>query len=1065
VETSVAMLPLRQDLHDHLLAHREDVLDSLVAMISATPSLDHLHDLARTPAYREMLRRYLELLIDNLADQNDRRCFEYARDYAAERFRENVPAVEMLRLAALLRHSMTLSVEAALGVDEARAQIVDEQIRQLESAFETVYQEGRDRQWRVSETKYFALLENASEAILSLRPEAGVIIEANVQAERLLGRSREDLLSSHFSTLFPPHHRDQIEWLVGRPAGTPNMRLDDLSVLRSDGLTVPVSISCTWIEVEGTAVVQTIVRDVTELRQMQRELRDYAGQLEARVAERTAELRGSEERLRSLFLQEQRRARHLSLINEVQKCALATSDIATFINQVTRAIQSHFHDCGVSFLLCEPIYNDLLTAGGSQMTMETNTLEDQPLCGTMIAVAHAGNAARTVAPGDRCEIAEETLRAWKAERSSLDQQAELHRQTGSGAAGEVQVPLIIGKDVAGVITVSGQADAVETRDAIALQTAAAIVAAHLQSSRLFRRMRHLNDFNQTLISEMLNSLLVVSQDGTIRFVNNRACQVLRQSREQLIMQPLSRVLAPGPSEMVHLAELLRAVTEDGVAQELKELRVWTPERPLVFEVRAFRVWFRGQAQAVFLLFDVTERWRKTNQMQLMNEMGHSFQASLDVDKVLHAVLTCITAGSALGFNRAFLLLREEGRDTLKGAMALGPASWEEAQRIWYELSQQGDDLHAILESPEIDAVVSNPLQERLRDLTIDLANPAFAALAVAVRERRAVCVQRDQLLRLQNGAEQPAADELAAAEMFSAPEMAIAPLLAKDHVVGVVLADNLYSGAPIEPDALQLLETLAQQAGLTVDNALTYRALQKAQRELMSAERLVAVGEMAARVSHEIRNPLTTIGGFARGVLRHASDPAVVREKAEIIVNEVERLETLLTDLLDMAVGRPLEVQRQNVNDIVEHSLLLADADIQANRVCVERHLATDLPELEVDRGRLLQALLNTLRNGAQAMETGGALVVTTRVAGSTAQPMLEIEVKDSGSGIPERALKQVFDPFFSTKIRGSGLGLAITRRIVQDHGGMIDVYSNEGEGTTFILCFPLPAEVAPAPA
>jgi signal transduction histidine kinase len=475
-----------------------------------------------------------------------------------------------------------------------------------------------------------------------------------------------------------------------------------------------------------------------------------------------------------------------------------------------------------------------------------------------------------------------------------------------------------------------------------------------------------------------------------------------------------------------------------------------------------RVYFRGQAQAVVLLINLTQRWRKTQQMQLVNEMGRFFQASLDINKVLYTVLTCVTAGPALGFNRAFLLLLHEESDTLKGAMALGPSSAEEAARIWRDLGQRQLSLQEILaDETAFDPAHPTPLQHQTLALKIDLQQPGFESLRQVVHERRTLRAARDELIgpgfhtTTEQGLTHDEREALLG--LFTASEVAIAPLASKDRIVGVVLADNLYSAAPIEEDDLRLLETVAQQAGLTIDNALTYQALQKAQKELVSAERLVAVGEMAARVSHEIRNPLATVGGFARSILKRPEDVDAVKRKVGVIVDEVSRLEELLSDLLDMARARDLDMQAHGINEIVEHALLLADADIKASGVEVKKEFAPDLPPLMVDRRRLLQALLNTIRNGAQAMPDGGVLGVVTRVRHSDDQRVrLEIEVSDTGVGIPPRALKQVFDPFFSTKIRGSGLGLAVTLRIIRDHGGDIDVYSDEGQGTTFVMCLPL---------
>jgi signal transduction histidine kinase len=641
----------------------------------------------------------------------------------------------------------------------------------------------------------------------------------------------------------------------------------------------------------------------------------------------------------------------------------------------------------------------------------------------------------------------------------------VHRDAGS----EMCVPVLIEGQAIGVISVQSEdTNCFDQRDATALQTAATIAAMHIQSSRMFHEMRELKEFNETLVTTMLHSLMVVDRDGFIRIVNDRLCQSLRVSRDELINQHIGRVFNENVIKKHQLLGVLREVTSLGTARELPEVHIWTPEADYIFDLRISRVNFRGEAQAVILLLNVTQRWRQTQQLQLMNEMGRLFQASLDINKVLHTVLTCITAGPALGFNRAFLLLRNEDNDTLNGAMALGPSSRDEANRIWWELGSRQLSLQQILaDETAFDPVHPTPLQERTLALNIDLQSPCFSVLAQAVRERRALLVQREGLITpgsyntTRNGANGTTNCNVdmraAVTDLFTAHETAIAPLAAKDRIVGLVIADNLYSATRIEESDIRLLETVAQQAGLTIDNALTYQALQKAQKDLVSAERLVVIGEMAARVSHEIRNPLATIGGFARSVLRRPDDPEVVRRKISVIVDEVTRLEDLLSDLLDMARPRQLDLQPNAINEIVEHALLLADADIKAVNIHVEKHLAVDLPLIQIDRRRVLQALLNTLRNGVQAMPDGGVLAVTTRLVHEPADtPIVEVEVRDNGVGISEFALKQVFDPFFSTKVSGSGLGLPVTLSIIRDHGGDIRVSSQEGGGTTFTIRLPV---------
>lgn len=811
-----------------------------------------------------------------------------------------------------------------------------------------------------------------------------------------------------------------------------------------------------------------------------------------------SQVQDSEERYRSLFLQEQNRARHLSLINEVQKCALSTRDNNTFLHQVTRAVQSHFSTCDVTFFLCAEARSGNLHASAAF----NNSAPEDDDCGDLTVVAAAGGHGlspevgslwpRTAGlPGEAAQLRRTTH--FNPNSPQDDSDSDLNSKPENASAcfapslrAGMCIPVISNARLLGVMCLqSTHEDGIDGRDAVALQTAGAIIASHLEAGRLFDEMRELSAFSQTLITTMLHSLMVVDGMGEIKVVNARLCQTLGLTREQLIGAPVERVFgdnsARGNVGIIELEGIensfsLRAaihdVTQSGTPHELPEVQLESPEGVQVFDVRMFRVYFRGEAQVVLLLINLTRRWRLFRQLELMNEIGRLFQSSLNINEVLHTVLTCITAGAGLGFNRAFLLLcNDDGEsgsgaaagntraNTLHGTMAQGPSSPEEAARVWSELGGQNLSLQQMLErSDPLDAKNLTPLQQSTLGLEIDLKNSCFPGVARAMEERRALCVGRDELVdALEDASDQQRAQCEAALALFTASQIAIAPLLAKDRVVGVVIADNLYSGAMIEPDDIQMLDVLAQQAGLTVANALAYQALQNAQKDLVSAERLAAVGEMAARVSHEIRNPLATVGGFARNILKAPDDAGNVKRKTEIIVSEIARLEELLGDLLDMARPRPLCLQSQSLNAIVEHAILLADADIQAMKVRVEKNFDAALPPVLVDRARVLQAIINIVRNGAQAMPEGGVLRVSTCL--DEAEKWAQIEIYDSGVGMSDNALKHVFDPFFSTKLKGSGLGLAITRRIVQDHDGDIDVHSEPGQGTNFILSFPLRSE------
>ena len=778
-------------------------------------------------------------------------------------------------------------------------------------------------------------------------------------------------------------------------------------------------------------------------------------------AQLSAKLAASEDRYRTLFLQEQRRARHLSLINEVQKCALATRELRPFLPQVTRAIASHFPDCDVAFYMARS-----LSVGAWQTIEEQQALDESDRVWRVNDWEGEANNYQMVVVASYGKF---DLRPPVGQQLLLSDIGEDGELAAPDALSSLTVPISLEGETIGLISVqSPESDVLDARDVAALHTAGAIIAAHIQNSRLFRHMNEVNSFNQSLLDSMLHSMMVVDDKGIIQFVNERLLSISGKTRAELRRQPLEAIFGETPAYHHNLRGAVHQVLETGKGQELPEVHIWTPDGPQIFDLRLFRVFFRGQAETAILLINLTERWRKTYQLQLTHEIGRLFQESLDIDRVLSTILTCITAGSALGFNRGFVFLLDENGTHLEGRMALGPSSPEEAGQIWGEISQRELSLEEILQASENTSAPLTPLQEHTQRLSFRVGNLCFPMLQRALEAKSALRLTHSELISPEcyTGAETLSARDCEEgrhiAELLSAYSVAVAPLVAKERLIGVVFADNLYSNAPIEPDDIQLLDTLAQQAALTIDNALTYQALQGAQRELVSAERLVAVGEMAARVSHEIRNPLATIGGFGHSILKKPDDENAVKRKARVIVSEVARLEELLTDLLDMARARPLQLQPESINEIAEHSLLLAEADIRAYNVSVERTFAPDLPLICVDRARLLQAFLNTIRNGAQAMTDGGTLRIATRLKSEPveegAEPCesVEIEIADSGNGIPQRALKQVFDPFFSTKVSGSGLGLPVTRRIIEDHGGRIDVSSREGEGTTFI--FKLPA-------
>ncbi len=228
------------------------------------------------------------------------------------------------------------------------------------------------------------------------------------------------------------------------------------------------------------------------------------------------------------------------------------------------------------------------------------------------------------------------------------------------------------------------------------------------------------------------------------------------------------------------------------------------------------------------------------------------------------------------------------------------------------------------------------------------------------------------------------------------------------------------------------------------------------EENLRRVDRLSALGELSAGMAHEIRNPLGSIRGTAE-ILQDGipeSDPRY--EFTRILIKEVDRLNRVVQDFLNFARPPMMEQESVNLEQSIDEVLLLVRPQLQKSAVAVDFSPSL-VPPIRGQSEQLRQIFLNLILNALQAMPGGGTLRIVTRAQDGVAQ----VQLRDTGQGIAPEHLEKVFNPFFTTRSEGTGLGLAITHRLMQGHGGRIEVTSRPGEGTTFTLNFPLPV-VAP---
>ena len=233
------------------------------------------------------------------------------------------------------------------------------------------------------------------------------------------------------------------------------------------------------------------------------------------------------------------------------------------------------------------------------------------------------------------------------------------------------------------------------------------------------------------------------------------------------------------------------------------------------------------------------------------------------------------------------------------------------------------------------------------------------------------------------------------------------------------------------------------------------REIKQAQDKLIQAEKLASLGRLTADVAHEIRNPLSALGGFGRRLLKSVTGKKQ-RDYAEIIVFEADRLEHILSDVLTFSRETQIHFNKTRINKIIEKSIALFKETCEDQAIDIKIRYETDLPVL-IDEEQLVHAVNDLVSNAIDAMPDGGTLTVSAVNEEVNDITYVAIHISDTGEGIPEETLPLVFEPFYTTKKigHGTGLGLSISRKIVEEHGGFIQAKNRRGKGLTVSIYFP----------
>ena len=422
------------------------------------------------------------------------------------------------------------------------------------------------------------------------------------------------------------------------------------------------------------------------------------------------------------------------------------------------------------------------------------------------------------------------------------------------------------------------------------------------------------------------------------------------------------------------------------------------------------------------------------ELMLLSIISQSFFQPFSLEDNLLVILTALTSGSGVGFNRAMLFLKHG--DRLKGEMWLGPRSAEEAGFIWEVLSTPGIGYIEIIEHNR--ALVSkneDTLSGRLKGLV-------FAAdEETALIPAYAAC--RKEILLVREAASEPLVDKRFL-DVIQVDEFLCIPLLARDEVLGEIVLDNAITRTPITSSDIKL----ASLCGLIAGNYIYSTTLH---RKLLDMEKMAAMGEMAMFVTHQLRNPIVAIGGFTDQLFKPDVPEEKKRRNLTIIRDEVRRLEDIIFQMghfLKVSLNEPVYFDPGPVLAGVFDS---PKVQTKSQGYALNIKLESCLPQILCDPTSLGEVVRNLLDNAFDATPAGGA--VTVRGYRKNRNGFV-LSVRDTGKGISNPDKDQLFRPFFSTKEKGMGLGLPFAKRVMDTCDGKIEVQSRVGKGSLFKLIF-----------
>lgn len=447
---------------------------------------------------------------------------------------------------------------------------------------------------------------------------------------------------------------------------------------------------------------------------------------------------------------------------------------------------------------------------------------------------------------------------------------------------------------------------------------------------------------------------------------------------------------------------------------------------------------------------------KTLEVRFLHELGSVLQSSVDLDEVLSIALTAITAGKGFGMNRAFLLLADKERHILRGHLAIGPRSAEEAGRTWQEIESGDQDLQGLSQAFRRDKLNAerDKFHDILERLSIPLDNEEHIVIQ-ALKEQRPLLIT-DALYRQDQDGE--------FARMLGVDSFLVLPLIARNRRVGVIITDNFITHRPINEQDMKSIENFSFPVAFAIERASLYERvqeevdklkqanhrLQEQQEQLVRMEKMALVGRITSSIAHSIRNPLMVIGGFARSIMKStpATDPK--RSFIESIVTEAHQLEQVLGEILTYSDALFPTCDFWDPNQLVETSLRDIQERVIAQDYTCHFHAGDRLPPVYIDFKQTTYCIRNILLSTIDGLQNG-FITISTKPEGD----YVVVRIVDRDRTLSEDELEALLTPFTETREMGSGLNMALSRSMLDKQNIPLVVVAPPEGGVTYTIKLP----------